>query len=89
MNKKGLLTLLAALMIAGTAFASTQEQVVTEEQAVTFEALDVDQDSAISKEEAAACEALQQGFESADANQDGKLDAAEYAAIMTPLTEEK
>ncbi len=89
MNKKVILTLMAALMFTGTTYASTQEQIVTEVQDVAFEALDVNQDSAISKEEAAASEALQLGFESADANQDEKLDAAEYAAIMTPLAEEK
>lgn len=89
MNKKVILTLLAALMLSGTAFASTQVPVVAEIQELAFETLDVDQDNAISKEEAGASDALQLSFESADANQDGSLDAAEYAAIMTPPAEEK
>lgn len=54
-----------------------------------FTALDTDGDGAISAEEAAGNPALQQGWEKADANQDGKLERAEFSAFeesAAPMT---
>ena len=46
-----------------------------------FTALDANGDGAISTEEAAASPMLQEGWAKADANQDGKLERAEFSAF--------
>ncbi len=83
MNKKALMTLIAALMISGTAFAASNEQ------APTFEALDTNKDSVISKEEAVAMEELAQDFEKADVNQDNNIDESEYTLVVNAEVEKK
>lgn len=73
MNKKTLLTLVAALMIACPAFASNDN-----DHLMPFEAVDANHDNFISQEEAIAVEGLTEIFAKVDANQDGMMDATEY-----------
>lgn len=70
-----LLMAAAVLMLSNAAFAAGKTKIPT------FEYLDADQNGFISSEEAASCEPLIAEFATVDANQDGKLDPAEYAAF--------
>lgn len=70
-----LLMVAAAFMLSTAAFAAGETNVPT------FEFLDADQNGFITSEEAASCESLITDFATVDANQDGKLDQAEYAAF--------
>ncbi|MGE4545497.1 MAG: hypothetical protein AB7D06_15465 [Pedobacter sp.] len=70
-----LLMVAAVFMLSNAAFAAGQTNIPT------FEYLDADQNGFITSEEAASCETLITDFATVDANQDGKLDQAEYAAF--------
>jgi Ca2+-binding EF-hand superfamily protein len=70
-----LLTATTVCMLSVSAFAATGTTLPD------FEFLDVDQNGYISTEEAASCQALITDFAKVDANRDGKLDQAEYAAF--------
>ncbi len=70
-----LLMVAAVFMLSVSAFAADKPA------PLTFELLDADKDGFISTEEAVAFEALMTDFKKVDANQDGKLDQAEYAAF--------
>ncbi|WP_432822896.1 hypothetical protein [Trichloromonas sp.] len=65
----------SALMLSGIALASTETPLPT------FEKMDVNKDSQVSKEEAQDAEMLTAIFEAADANKDNMLDKDEYALI--------
>lgn len=70
-----LLMVAAVFMLSTATFAAGQNDIPT------FEYLDADQNGFITSEEAASCETLITDFATVDANQDGKLDPAEYAAF--------
>lgn len=70
-----LLMVAAVFVLSNAAFAAGQAKVPT------FEFLDADQNGFITSEEAASCETLMTDFATVDANKDGKLDQAEYAAF--------
>ncbi len=69
------LCLASALILSGVALASTETPLPT------FETLDANADSQISKEEAQNSQMLTDLFESADINQDNMLDKDEYALL--------
>jgi hypothetical protein len=70
-----LLMVAALCMLSISAFAAAGSTLPS------FEILDADQNGFISTDEAASCEGLIEDFATIDANQDGKLDQAEYAAF--------
>lgn len=70
-----LLMVTALCLFSASAFAAVKNDTPD------FESLDADRNGFISTEEAASCEALITDFAKIDANQDGKLDQAEYAAF--------
>ena len=63
---------LAVLFAAATAYAATIP---------AFGDVDTDGDGAISQQEAASVELVNQQFNTADINNDGSLDAVEYSTI--------
>lgn len=79
-----LITLLTATLLAMTAVAGDKEKNKGEHDmsstAATFESLDKNADSQISKTEAAADQSLSDSFASADTNGDGYLSKSEYMA---------
>ena len=77
MARKISLSLAFALMLSGVALAST------ETQSASFEALDVNGDGYLSKEEAQEAKILTDAFELADVNKDNMLDQAEYASVAS------
>lgn len=70
-----LLMVAALCMLSVSAFAAAGSTLPS------FETLDADQNGFISTDEAASCEGIVEDFAKIDANQDGKLDQAEYAAF--------
>jgi starvation-inducible outer membrane lipoprotein len=70
-----LLMVTALCLFSASAFAAVKSDTPD------FESLDADRNGFISTEEAASCEELITDFAKIDANQDGKLDQAEYAAF--------
>lgn len=73
--KKQIITGLALMAVAGFAWAGSGK--------VSFQDLDANRDGQISQDEAMKSPDVSQKFGSADANKDGKLDAAEFAALET------
>jgi len=80
MMKKHVLTALALMMVAGLAWAGSGK--------VSFKDLDTNHDGKISREEANKSPDVSSKFTQADANKDGKLDAAEFAALETMPTKD-
>lgn len=81
MMKKHLLTALALMTVSGFAWAGSGK--------VSFQDLDTNRDGQISLEEAKKAPEISKKFVQADTNQDGKLDAAEFAALETmPMPKE-
>ena len=84
MMKKHLFTALAlmtVLTVSGFAWAGSGK--------ISFQDLDTNRDGQISLEEAKKAPEVSKGFVRADTNQDGKLDAAEFAALETmPMPKE-
>ncbi len=81
MMKKHLLTALALMAVSGLAWAGSGK--------VSFQDLDTNRDGQISLDEAKKSPEIAKKFVRADANQDGKLDAAEFAALETmPMPKE-
>lgn len=94
------LAALAALIASGSAFGqepnppaeqppATETPQAQDDQSGSlpeFGTLDLNQDGAISKEEAAAHVGLTEAFSTSDADQDGKLTAAEYAEAQARLS---
>ena len=75
MIKKHTLTALALMMVSGLAWAGSG--------AASFQDLDTNRDGQITLDEAKKSPELKSNFTQADANKDGKLDAAEFAALET------
>ena len=81
MMKKHLLTALALMTVSGLAWAGSGK--------ISFQDLDTNRDGQISLEEAKKAPDVSKRFVQADTNQDGKLDAAEFAALETmPMPKE-
>lgn len=83
-----LIAFFAATLLAATAMAAVQQDEHDKGQhemnptAATFDSLDKNSDSQISKTEAATDEGLSDGFASIDTNADGYLSKTEYTAYM-------
>jgi Ca2+-binding EF-hand superfamily protein len=76
------IALIAATLLAATAMAGdNKDKHDTKSSAATFESLDKNADSQISKTEAAADKTLSNSFAAADTNGDGYLSKAEYMAL--------
>lgn len=73
MKKKHLITALALITISGLAWAGADK--------ATFKDLDANHDGQISMDEAKKSPNVSDQFSQADANKDGKLDAAEFSAL--------
>jgi Ca2+-binding EF-hand superfamily protein len=81
MMKKHLLTALALMAVSGFAWAGSGK--------ISFQDLDTNRDGQISLEEAKKAPDVSKRFVQADTNQDGKLDAAEFAALeIMPVPKE-
>ena len=77
------ITLIAATVLSVTAMAGDEKDkhdTTMKSTAATFDALDKNADSQISKTEAAADKMLSDAFAAADTNGDGYLSKSEYAA---------
>ena len=81
MIKKHTLTALALMTVSGLAWAGSG--------AASFQDLDSNRDGQITLDEAKKSPDLKANFTQADANKDGKLDAAEFAALETMPKEMK
>lgn len=81
MMKKSTLTALALMTVSGLAWAGSD--------AASFQNLDSNRDGQITLDEAKKSPEVKAKFTQADANMDGKLDAAEFAAIETMPKETK
>jgi EF hand len=79
MTMTRLIALIAATLLAATAMAGDKEKDMKSSSA-TFESLDKNADSQISKTEAAADKMLSDSFAAADTNGDGYLSKSEYMA---------
>lgn len=76
------IVLIAATLLAATAMAGdNKDKQHDKSSAATFESLDKNADSQISKTEAAADKTLSNSFAAADTNGDGYLSKAEYMAL--------
>ncbi len=75
------LTALALMAVSGLAWAGSG--------AASFKDLDTNRDGQITLDEAKKAPEVKNGFTKADANQDGTLDAAEFAALETMPKETK
>ena len=73
MLKKHFLTALALMTVSGLAWAGSGK--------VSFQDLDTNHDGQITLDEAKKAPEVKDKFTEADANKDGKLDAAEFAAL--------
>ncbi len=73
MNKKHLLTALTLITVSGLAWAGSGK--------ATFQDLDTNRDGQITLDEANKSPEVKNKFTQADANKDGKLDAAEFSAL--------
>ena len=77
------ITLIAATLLSVSAMAGDEKDkhdTTMKSSAATFESLDKNADSQISKTEAAADKMLSDSFASADTNGDGYLSKSEYTA---------
>lgn len=81
MIKKHLLTAVALMAVSGFAWAGSG--------AASFQDLDTNRDGQITLDEAKKAPEVKAKFTQADANKDGKLDAAEFAALETMPKEMK
>lgn len=73
----GLMSLLWPLAsMAGSGYKESGK-----EERMSFQELDADSDGQISRQEAEKLPSLQSRFDSADANQDGSVSSAEFAAF--------
>ncbi len=72
---------IAVSVVAALGMLLTAQVVVAEEDANTFEALDVDGNGYISADEARAREDLTAQWSTADQDSDGKLNSAEFSAF--------
>lgn len=81
MIKKHTLAALALMMVSGLAWAGSG--------AASFQDLDSNRDGQITLDEAKKSPDVKNRFTQADANKDGKLDAAEFAALETMPKETK
>lgn len=81
MIKKHTITALALMTVSGLAWAGSG--------AASFQDLDTNRDGQITLDEAKKSPEVKARFTQADANKDGKLDAAEFAAIETMPKETK
>lgn len=81
MMKKHILTALALMAVSGLSWAGSG--------AVSFQDLDTNRDGQITLDEAKKSPEVKAKFTQADANKDGKLDAAEFAALETMPKETK
>jgi hypothetical protein len=79
MKPLAIIALLTVLLAPLPALA--QDNVSTSERLDTFRQLDANDDSWISKAEAAARREVAAGFQKADANRDGRLSFAEFETI--------
>jgi len=76
------IALIAATLLAATAMAGDKEKHDDmKSSAATFESLDKNGDSQISKTEAAADKTLSNSFAAADTNGDGYLSKSEFVAL--------
>lgn len=73
MMKKHLITALALMTVSGFAWAGSGK--------VSFQDLDTNRDGQITLDEAKKAPEVKDKFTQADANKDGKLDAAEFSAL--------
>ena len=71
--KKHLLAALTLITVSGFAWAGADT--------ATFQKLDANHDGQISRDEAKQSPEVNKNFNQADANKDGKLDAAEFSAL--------
>jgi Ca2+-binding EF-hand superfamily protein len=71
--KKHLLTVLTLTMASGIAWAGSDK--------ISFQELDTNGDGVISRDEAKKAPAVKAKFDQVDANRDGQLDMAEFAAL--------
>jgi hypothetical protein len=76
-----LIALIAATLLAATAMAGDKEKQEMKQSAATFESLDKNGDSQLSKTEAAADKTLSNSFAAADTNGDGYLSKSEFMAL--------
>lgn len=78
------ITLLSAVLLSAAATAGDdqykQDKTMKQQSAATFESLDKNADSQISKTEAAGDKTLSDSFASADTNGDGYLSKSEFQA---------
>lgn len=81
MMKKYTLTALALMTVSGFAWAGSS--------AASFQDLDTNRDGQITLDEAKKAPEVKDKFTQADANKDGTLDAAEFAALETMPKERK
>jgi Ca2+-binding EF-hand superfamily protein len=79
--KKYTLTAFVLMTVSGLAWAGSG--------AASFKDLDTNRDGQITLDEAKKAPEVKSGFIKADANQDGMLDAAEFAALETMPKETK
>jgi Ca2+-binding EF-hand superfamily protein len=73
MMKKQLLAALTLITVSGFAWAGSDT--------ASFQDLDKNHDGQISRDEAKQSPQVSKNFDRADANKDGKLDSAEFAAV--------
>ncbi|NIP73585.1 MAG: hypothetical protein GWO16_11385 [Gammaproteobacteria bacterium] len=79
----GMMSLLwAPVSMAGSGYKETGQE------RMSFQDLDADSDGQISREEAEKLPSLQNKFDSADANRDGSVSSAEFAAFEVEEMEE-
>ena len=79
--KRYTLTALTLMAVSGLAWAGSS--------ATSFKDLDTNHDGQITLDEAKKAPQIKNGFSQADTNQDGVLDAAEFAALETMPKEMK
>lgn len=65
-------------LIMGFALGMSAATAMAAESTVSFSELDVNQDGAITRKEAASFAALEKAFDTADVNENGLIEPAEY-----------